>query len=88
MREKTKNGNNVDLEQFLEDIKLVVRDGQELLRAGLGAVRERARYGADRTDQVVHERPYQTLGLAFGMGLLVGLLACNAWSRREDSVED
>jgi len=77
----------------------VVRDGEELLRAGaheLGergmAARERlaaaleaaketrrrlekrAREGFKATDQVVREHPYQSIGVAFGVGLLIGVL--------------
>jgi ElaB/YqjD/DUF883 family membrane-anchored ribosome-binding protein len=88
MSEKTGNGHNVDLEQFLEDIKVVVRDGQELLKAGLSTMRERARAGAETTGQVVRERPYQTMGLAFGAGVIVGLLACEVWARRAERDED
>jgi len=72
---KTGNGHNVDIETFLEDIKTVVRDGQELLKAGAGQVREKAAYGARETDRAIRRSPYQTLGIIFGVGLVVGLLA-------------
>lgn len=75
MREKTTDGNNVNIEQFIEDVKVVVRDGQELLRTGVGTVKERARAGAERTNAYVREKPYNTLGIVFGLGLLAGLLA-------------
>jgi ElaB/YqjD/DUF883 family membrane-anchored ribosome-binding protein len=75
MCEKTTDGNRVNIEQFIEDIKVVVQDGQELLRAGVGTVKERARAGAERTNAYIREKPYNTLGLAFGLGLLAGLLA-------------
>jgi ElaB/YqjD/DUF883 family membrane-anchored ribosome-binding protein len=72
---KTGNGHNVDIETFLEDIKTVVRDGQELLKAGAGQVREKAVYGARETDRAIRRSPYQTLGIIFGVGLVIGLLA-------------
>lgn len=72
---KTGNGHNVDIETFLEDIKTVVRDGQELLKVGAGQVREKAAYGARETDRAIRRSPYQTLGIIFGVGLVVGLLA-------------
>lgn len=75
MREKIENGHNVDIDQFLEDLKLVVRDGQELLRAQMGRLREQARFGAQKTGVYVREKPYQTVGIAFGVGLLAGVLA-------------
>ena len=42
---KTGNGHHIDLEQFLNDIKTIVRDGEELLKAGVSEVKERARIG-------------------------------------------
>ena len=72
---KTGNGHNVDIETFLEDIKTVVHDGQELLKVGAGQVREKAIYGAQETDRAIRRSPYQTLGIVFGVGLVIGLLA-------------
>ncbi len=75
MTEKTGNGHHqAELEQFLEDLKAVVRDGQQLLRAGVGTAREQARLGAEKAGQLARDRPYQTLGVAFGAGLLAGLI--------------
>jgi len=88
MRNKTGNGHNVDLETFLDDIKTVVRDGQELLKAGAGQVKEKAIYGAKTTDQAIRKSPYQTLGIVFGVGLIVGLLAASTFSGgSEDEAE-
>ena len=36
---------------------------------------------AKATDKAVHEHPYQAIGLAFGVGLLIGVLAVR--SRRD-----
>jgi len=87
-------------EKLLQDLKAVIRDGEELLRAGardLGdrglAARERlsaaleiakdtqrrlqdrAIAGARATDQLVRENPYQSAGIAFGVGVLLGIIA-------------
>ena len=35
---------------------------------------ERAVAGAKATDKVIREHPYESLGVAFGLGLLVGVL--------------
>jgi len=75
MRHKTGNGHNVDMETFLDDIKTVVRDGQELLKAGAGEVKQKAIYGAKTTDRAIRKNPYQTIGIVFGVGIVVGLLA-------------
>ncbi len=86
-------------EKLLQDLKAVVRDGEELLRAGaheLGErgvaarerlaaaleaaketrrrIEQRAREGFEATDRVVREHPYQSIGIAFGVGLLIGVL--------------
>ena len=80
MRNKTGNGHNVDIDTFLEDIKTVVRDGQELLKAGAGQVKEKAISSARTTDKAIRKSPYQTLGIVFGVGLIVGLLAASTFS--------
>ena len=86
-------------ERLLEDLKAVVRDGEELLRAGvqdLGErglaarerlaaalevaketrrrLQERAVASAQATDRLIREHPYQSLGIAFGVGMLFGIL--------------
>ena len=76
MRTKTENGgSNVNLERLMEDIKVVVRDGQELLKSGYSGVKEQAIERARITDRAVRAHPYQTLGIVFGAGVLVGVLA-------------
>jgi ElaB/YqjD/DUF883 family membrane-anchored ribosome-binding protein len=37
-------------------------------------VEEKAVAGAKVTDQVIREHPYQSIGVAFGVGLLIGVL--------------
>lgn len=85
MQEKTGNGHGVELERFLEDIKAVVRDGQELLRVGMGTLKERARHTAESGIQLAKDKPYKTAGIAFGLGLLAGLLMAGAF--RSESEE-
>lgn len=82
MQEKTGNGH--DLERFLEDIKAVVRDGQELLRVGMGTLKDRARYGAESGIRLAKEKPYKTAGIAFGLGLLAGLFMAGAFSNASE----
>jgi ElaB/YqjD/DUF883 family membrane-anchored ribosome-binding protein len=87
-------------EKLLQDLKEVVRDGEELLRAGaeeLGdrgsaareklmaalevaketqrRLQERAVAGARAADGYIRANPYQSIGIAFGVGLVLGLLA-------------
>lgn len=85
-------------EKLLQDLKAVVHDGEELLRAsardlserGMAArerlaaalevakdtrrkLEERAISGAKATDAMIREYPYQSIGVAFGVGMLLGI---------------
>jgi ElaB/YqjD/DUF883 family membrane-anchored ribosome-binding protein len=93
----------VSKEKLMEDLRLVVSDAEELLRAtasqageGAAAVRariqenlqtvkeslidaetaviERTRQAAKVTDQYVHDNPWKAIGIAAGVGALVGML--------------
>jgi ElaB/YqjD/DUF883 family membrane-anchored ribosome-binding protein len=46
-----------------------------------GRVRDKAVEGAKATDQAVHEHPYQAIGIALGIGALIGYLAARRCSR-------
>ena len=49
-----------------------------------GRVREKAVEGAKAADEAVHEHPYQTIGIAFGVGALIGYLVARGSSRDGD----
>ncbi len=38
-------------------------------------LQERALAGAKATDKLIREHPYQSIGVAFGIGMLLGILA-------------
>ena len=86
-------------EKLLSDLKAVVHDGEELLKAGAQELGERgivarerlaqalemaketaqrlqqqARVSAQATDRMIRENPYQSIGIAFGVGMLFGIL--------------
>ena len=86
-------------ERLLQDLKAVVHDGEELLKAGAQDLSERGVAARDRlaaalevakdtrrkleakaiasaraTDQLIRENPYQSIGIAFGVGMLLGVL--------------
>lgn len=44
-------------------------------------VREKAIEGAKVADRAVHEHPYEAIGIAFGVGALIGYLATRRCSR-------
>lgn len=97
------NDNPVNRDKLVQDMKLVIADAEELLRATanqagekIGVARERiqdslhqakvklaeaealvterARQAARYTDEYVHENPWRAIGIAAGIGLLLGLL--------------
>jgi ElaB/YqjD/DUF883 family membrane-anchored ribosome-binding protein len=43
-------------------------------KATLGRLNEKAIQGARATDRVIREHPYQSIGIAFGIGILIGVL--------------
>ena len=86
-------------EKLVEDLKDIVRDGEDLLhatasdmsdkakdarerlvsalesaRATCKRLEEKAVAGAKATDKVVREHPYQFIGGALALGLLIGVL--------------
>ncbi len=81
------------------DLKLVMRDAEELLKATAGEAGEKVKEVRGRlaaalesakgtceklqdktaeaakvTDHVIREHPYESIGVAFGVGLLIGVL--------------
>jgi ElaB/YqjD/DUF883 family membrane-anchored ribosome-binding protein len=88
MRTKVGNGHPVNVDQFLEDIKTVVRDGEQLLKAGVSSVREKALARVKVTDRTVRKYPYQTLGIVFSLGVVVGILATGMFTGSEEAAQD
>jgi ElaB/YqjD/DUF883 family membrane-anchored ribosome-binding protein len=43
-------------------------------KAGLSRINEKAVEGARATDRVIRANPYQSIGVAFGIGILLGVL--------------
>jgi len=88
MRTKTGDGHNVSIDQFLDDLKVVVRDGEELLKSGVSTAKRQALARARTTDEVVRTHPYQTIAIVFGIGLLFGLLSSGLFGGSSDEEED
>jgi len=68
-----------------------VADARKRLAAALdsakdvaGRVRDKAVEGAKAADEAVREYPYQAIGIAFGVGALIGYLAMRRCSRKGD----
>jgi ElaB/YqjD/DUF883 family membrane-anchored ribosome-binding protein len=85
--------------QLARDLKAVVRDAEELMKATAGQagekltelrgrlatalesakgtcrhLEEKTAAAAKATDRCIREHPYETIGVAFGVGLLIGVL--------------
>jgi ElaB/YqjD/DUF883 family membrane-anchored ribosome-binding protein len=50
----------------------------------LGRVKDTAVEGAQAADEAVREHPYQAIGIAFGVGVLIGYLASRRCGRNGD----
>lgn len=57
-----------------------LESGKELY----GRVRDKTVEGAKVADKAVHEHPYEAIGIAFGIGALVGYLLARRCSRNSD----
>jgi ElaB/YqjD/DUF883 family membrane-anchored ribosome-binding protein len=90
--EKTMQDLGMALQEGEEALKAAAGENGHELRAKLRAAIDKAKVLYDRledktvaaakaTDKVVHEHPYQAIGIAFGVGLLIGVLAMR--SRRD-----
>jgi ElaB/YqjD/DUF883 family membrane-anchored ribosome-binding protein len=95
--------NSVNTEKLVQDLRVVVADAEELLRATASQAGERVtvarekiqksleqaraklaeaesalvdktRQMAHMTDEYVHQHPWKAVGVAAGIGLIIGLL--------------
>lgn len=89
----------VSKEKVKEDLRNLVNDAEELLKATAGDMSEKAKAARSRlnaalekakatyqrleektveaakaTDKVIRNHPYESIGIAFGLGLLIGVL--------------
>lgn len=93
----------VNKDKLVADLKVVIADAEELLRATAGqagdkvdalrgkiqdnlakaretlantqaAVIEKAKVAGHATDEYVHDHPWKSVGIAAGVGLVIGLL--------------
>jgi ElaB/YqjD/DUF883 family membrane-anchored ribosome-binding protein len=93
----------ISTQKLVADLKVVIADAEELLRATAGqagekiavtreriqaslasariklsdterAILERSKQAAHATDEFVHEQPWKAVGVAAGIGLVIGLL--------------
>jgi ElaB/YqjD/DUF883 family membrane-anchored ribosome-binding protein len=56
------------------DIRMRLSSAIDSAKETYRRLEEKAVAGAKATDKVIREHPYESLGVAFGLGLLVGVL--------------
>jgi ElaB/YqjD/DUF883 family membrane-anchored ribosome-binding protein len=58
----------------LDEIRGRLAAAVESAKASCQWAEERTRAAAQATDQMIRDHPYESIGVAFGVGLLVGLI--------------
>ena len=58
----------------VEEARNRLAAAMDAARETYGALQDRAVKGAKATDKAIRENPYQALGIAFGVGALLGFL--------------
>ena len=53
-------------------------------KKAFGRAKDKAVEGAKATDEVVHEHPYEAMGIAFGLGALIAYLVARQCARNGD----
>lgn len=71
------NGHGITLEKLMQDLKVVVDDGQQLLKSGAGQLRGKAASGVRATGESIRRNPYPSMAIVFGLGLAIGVLGYN-----------
>ena len=66
------------------DARKRVADALESAQEFAGRVRDQAVDYAKATDEAVHEHPYKAIGIALGVGALLGYLVFHRGSRNGD----
>jgi ElaB/YqjD/DUF883 family membrane-anchored ribosome-binding protein len=90
---------DVSREKLKDDLRVLIQDAEDLLRATAGDLSDKAKEARSRlgdtlekaratcrrleektvavakaTDKVIRDHPYESIGVAFGVGLLIGIL--------------
>ncbi len=58
----------------LSEVRSRLAEALESAKAAYQRLEERGAAAAKATDETIREHPYETIGIAFGLGLLVGVL--------------
>ena len=72
--DENETGTRTELENLTDQIEEGVRSGRYSWAQIQDAVVTRTREAAETTDQYVHENPWKVVGIAAGLGFVLGLL--------------
>jgi ElaB/YqjD/DUF883 family membrane-anchored ribosome-binding protein len=64
-----------DLSEKAKEARSRLAAALESAKETCETLQEKAMAGAKATDRAIREHPYQSIGIAFGVGLLIGVLA-------------
>ena len=81
---KTRNGQPVEVKQFLQDLRTLINEGQQLLRSGFTGVKDQTLEGWETVTEFANGSPYKAVGVGFALGVVAGLGAALLLSRGED----
>ena len=75
IEDKLNNQLGTQLESVSDQIQKGIQSGKYTLAELQKAVVDKTKYAAKTTDDYVHDNPWTALGIAAGVGLLIGFLA-------------
>lgn len=62
------------LESIADQIEEGISKGKFSMREIQSAMKEKTKAAAESTDRIVHENPWSAVGVAAGLGFIIGLL--------------
>jgi ElaB/YqjD/DUF883 family membrane-anchored ribosome-binding protein len=68
-------------QEFTEQARAATHAAMEATRAAYHELEEKTREYGRVADQAIHSNPYTSIGVAFGLGMLMGVLAANGRGR-------
>ncbi|MFN0069002.1 MAG: YqjD family protein [Limisphaerales bacterium] len=63
-----------DVSEKAKDLRARLRDAVDRAKLSAADLQAQARAGARKVDEVVRAHPYESMGVAFGVGVLLGVL--------------
>ncbi len=71
-------------QEWKEKARLAGTAAWDATKATMQQLQDKTREYSRATDRVIRQKPYAAIGIAFGVGLVVGLLVCRGNSSEEE----